>query len=62
MNQVIFIWYVVTGVITPTDNVDGRATYTIKQKDFIVEYAYRGEVLNWIESDKFIYDETLKDK
>jgi hypothetical protein len=51
-----------TGVITPTEPVNNRATYTIKQKDFIVEYAYRGEVLNWIESDKFIYDETLKDK
>jgi hypothetical protein len=62
MNQVIFIWYLMTGVITPTEPVNNRATYTIKQKDFIVEYAYRGEVLNWIESDKFIYDETLKDK
>lgn len=62
MNHFIFIWYLMTGVITPTDNVDGRTTYTIKQKDFIVEYAYRGEVLNWIESDKFIYNEDFKDK
>jgi hypothetical protein len=62
MTKIIFIWYLMTGVITPTDNVDSRTTYTIKQKDFIVEYAYRGEVLNWIESDKFQYNEDFKDK
>jgi hypothetical protein len=61
MTKIIFIWYLITGVVRPADNVDGRQTYTIKQKDFTVEYAYRGEILNWIESDKFIYDETLED-
>jgi hypothetical protein len=61
MIKLTFIWYLITGVITPTDNVDGRPVYTIKQGDFVIEYAYRGEILNWIESDKFIYDETLED-
>jgi hypothetical protein len=48
-------------VITPTEDVDGRQTYTIKQNNYIVEYAYREEILHWIDSGEFVYDETLQD-
>lgn len=61
MTKIIFMWYLITGVITPSDKVDNRPTYMIKQKNFSVDYAYKGEIYNWIESKKFIYNEDLKD-
>ena len=61
MRLFIFLWYLITGVITPTEDVDGRQTYTIKQNNYIVEYAYREEILHWIDSGDFVYDETLQD-
>lgn len=59
--KIIFIWYLATGVVRPTDHVDGRQIFTIKQKNFIVEYAYRGEILQWIDSGSFVYNEDLQD-
>lgn len=57
--KIIFIWYVVTGVITPTDNVDGRKIYTLKIEDKIIEYAYKGEILEYLETGTFEYNEKL---
>jgi len=56
MTKIIFIWYVVTGVITPTEKVNDKRTFTIKQKDFIVEYCYKSEVNNWIRTKDFHYE------
>ena len=36
MTKIIFIWYVVTGVIIPTEKVNDKQTFTIKQKTFIM--------------------------
>jgi hypothetical protein len=61
MSSVIFIWYVITGVIVPTDDVDGRKIYTIETDKGVIEYAYKGEILNYIESGSFVYNEDLED-
>jgi len=61
MTKIIFMWYLITGVITPSDKVDNRPTYTIKQNNFSVDYAYKGEIYNWIETHKFQYNEDFKD-
>jgi hypothetical protein len=50
---------VVTGVITPTDNVDGRKVYTLRIEDKIIEYAYKGEILEYLETGTFEYNEKL---
>lgn len=61
MTKIIFIWYVITGVVTPQDDVDGRKTYAIHAKDYAIDYAYRGEVFHWIETGNFVYNEDLED-
>ena len=61
MIKIMFIWYLVTGVISPAEKVDGRQTYAIKKDTFAVDYAYKGEVLQWLESGKFVYNEDLED-
>lgn len=60
--KVMFIWYMATGVVVPQSDVDGRDTYAIFfENNTVVDYAYTGEVLNWIRTGKFVYDENLKD-
>lgn len=57
----MFVWYMVTGVIVPQDDVDGRTVYAIKENKFTVDYAYRGEIFGWIETGLFVYNEDLED-
>lgn len=60
--KVMFIWYMVTGVIVPQHEVEGRDTYAIfMENNTVIDYAYTGEVLNWIRTGEFVYDEDLKD-
>jgi hypothetical protein len=61
MTNIIFIWYVVTGVIRPTGDVDGRTIYTIDNNDILVEYAYRGEILEYLETGTFEHNEDIND-
>jgi|Laugrespbdmm15sd_2_1035082.scaffolds.fasta_scaffold41186_1 hypothetical protein len=60
MTNLIFCWFLIIGTVKPQHDVDGRQTYTINS--IAVEHAYRGEVLQWIETGSFQYDETLEDK
>jgi hypothetical protein len=51
-----------TGVVVPQSDVDGRDTYAIFfENNTVIDYAYTGEVLNWIRTGEFVYDENLKD-
>jgi hypothetical protein len=60
--KVMFIWYMATGVVVPQSDVDGRDTYAIFfENNTVIDYAYTGEVLNWIRTGEFVYDENLKD-
>lgn len=61
LTKVMFVWYMVTGVIVPQDDVDGRTVYAIKENKFTVDYAYRGEIFGWIETGLFVYNEDLED-
>ena len=63
LTKLIFVFYLCTGTITPQDEHEGRKTYAIFFKDgTCIDYAYKAEVYNWIETGSFQYDETLEDK
>ena len=72
MNTLIFIWYLITGTIVPQKEVYDRMTYRVEFKTpteitegnqtFIgttVDYAYKGEILDWIETNEFKYNEDI---
>lgn len=51
----------ITGVIVPQNDVDGRKTYSIETDKGSVEYAYKGEILEYLDSGSFEYNEDLED-
>lgn len=61
MSKLIFLCYVIMGTVQPDGDVDGRQTYTLCINDTSIEYVYKGEILQWIESGEFVYNEDLKD-
>ena len=48
-----------SGVIVPSDDVDGRTIYSIPSAG--IEYAYQAEIIQYLETGVFTYDETLDD-
>jgi hypothetical protein len=48
-----------SGVIIPSDDVDGRTIYSIPSAG--IEYAYKAEIIQYLETGVFTYDETLDD-
>jgi hypothetical protein len=48
-----------TGVIIPSDDVDGRTIYSMPSAN--IEYAYQAEIIQYLETGVFTYDETLED-
>jgi hypothetical protein len=64
MSAVIFTWFLMIGIIIPEGDVDGRPTYIINSVDGIsepIEHAYKGEILEYIETGSFEYNEFLED-
>lgn len=61
MAKIIFLFYILIGRVIPMDEqVGSRKTYVLNFKDgTCVEYAYRQEILEYIESGTFEYDDTL---
>jgi hypothetical protein len=72
MKTIIFMWYLMIGTIVPQKEVDGRMTYRVEfnslteitegNQTFIgtnVDYAYKGEILQWIKTNEFKYNEEL---
>lgn len=53
--KLVFTWYLLTGVVVPTDNVDGRKIYTMPKAE--IEYAYEEEIIEYIKTDTFEYNE-----
>jgi hypothetical protein len=53
------MWQVLTGVIVPQDDVDGRTIYSIPTVG--IEYAYKTEIIQYLETGVFTYDETIDD-
>jgi hypothetical protein len=57
--HITFILQLHSGFIIKTDDVDGRPIYSIPSR--CIEYAYKEEILHYMESGIFVYDETLED-
>ena len=58
--KLMFILHLHSGFIVATDDVDGRTIYSIPSKD--IEYAYKSEIIDFMQTGVFTYDETLDDK
>jgi len=53
-----FILQLNSGFIVKTDDVDGRNIYSIPSRG--IEYAYKEEIIQYMETGVFVYDETLE--
>lgn len=61
--QIIFIWYLITGTVVYQQDMDGRNQYALFFPDGkVVDYAYKAEIIEYIETGTFEYDDTLEDK
>jgi hypothetical protein len=56
----MFILQLHSGAIIASDDVDGRTIYSIPSAG--IEYAYKAEIVQYLETGQFSYDETLDDK
>ena len=57
--KLMFTLKLYSGVIVPSDDVDGRTIYSIPSAG--IEYAYQAEIVRYLETGVFTYDETLDD-
>ena len=57
--QLMFTLQLYSGAIVPSDDVDGRTIYSIPSAK--IEYAYKAEIIRYLETGVFTYDETLDD-
>jgi hypothetical protein len=57
--KLMFTLKLYSGIIIPTDDVDGRTIYSIPSAG--IEYAYQAEIIQYLETGVFTYDETLDD-
>lgn len=57
--NIMFVLQLHTGIIIPTDDVDGRTIYSMPSAG--IEYAYKAEIIQYLETGVFSYDETLED-
>lgn len=53
--KLVFTWYLLTGVVVPNGDVDGRTIYTMPKAK--IEYAYKEELVEYIETGTFEYNE-----
>ena len=59
ITNILFILQLHTGVIKSGNDLDGRTLYFIPSVG--IEYAYKGEILQYLETGEFNYDETIDD-
>lgn len=57
--NLMFTLYLWTGIIKPTDTVDGRTIYSMPKAN--IEYSYKGELVNYIATGTFGYNEDMED-
>lgn len=61
MKTIVFYWMMLKGSIIPQGEHEGRKMYALIFPDGkAVDYAYKEEILNYIETDSFYYDEDIK--
>jgi hypothetical protein len=60
MTKLIFAWMLLTGQVTRTEDHEGHKQYKLNLGDDLrAEYAYKEEVLEFIETGNFEYNEDL---
>lgn len=59
MIKLFFFFQLLTGKIEPAGDVDGRPVYNVPSAG--IELAYKGELLEWIETGTFEFNEFLTD-
>lgn len=57
--HLIFVLNLHSGIIIPDGDVDGRAIYSMPSAG--IEYAYKAEIIQYLETGKFDYNEDLED-
>lgn len=61
MLKIKFIWLLLTGTVVPTgEQHEGHKLYHIIQEDGVIENAYKGEILNYIYTGEFEYNEAFE--
>ena len=60
MSTIIFYIYILIGTIVPTEQHEGHQMYNIIEDDGVIENAYKGEIINYIETGKFEYNDFLE--
>ena len=58
--KLMFILQLHSGVIIASSDVDGRTIYSVPSAG--IEYAYKAEIIQYLETGVFTYDDTLDDK
>jgi hypothetical protein len=58
--KLLFVLYVIAGIVKPQGKHDGRQVYMLTTKNAVYEYAYKSEILEYIETGTFEYNEDLK--
>lgn len=60
MIKLKFMWMIITHVVIPQEKHEDKMTYTIVSKDgSVIEYAYKEEVLEYIKTGTFEYNEDI---
>ena len=57
--NLMFVLQLHSGVIVPTGDVDGRAIYSVPSAG--IEYAYKAEIIQYLETGQFKYNEDIED-
>lgn len=58
--KLLFAFMLMKGTVVPQGDHEGRKMYTIQNDSMQIEYAYKAEVLNYIKTGQFKYNEDLK--
>jgi hypothetical protein len=59
---ILFLYMFMTGYIEPTDEHEGRQMYSFTTKEGKrIENAYKGEIINYLKTGTFEYDEDCGD-
>ena len=60
MINLLFNIFVHIGIIIPQNENDGRQTYTLRTESKVIEHAYKEEIINYIKTGVFVYNEDLE--
>ena len=62
--EIAFLWCVAMGTVIPNGDNDGRHLYELYDSDcnIISENAYKGEILEYLQTGTFEYNEDLADE